>query len=767
MDIYRSYELYNQFKDIQQRNEQVESEPFSLAQSFESLASAQYKHLIDHNRPLNDTDSYAIRRLRVMFREETNTWRLARSLLRDQILSRGDPFVPCVNPTSDEQRIANLYAIDDNIRRLQIVCDWLEANEMTEIEADGKGIPIDLEAPHAWENTFFAMRTHKSPANISSMDPDAPISSNKSLAHEDRETEIKLLKFLFRYLRAGRLSEGQALASRVGYNWLAAILDGWLPYSQDEEHAEETGNKKRDVWKLTCFKASRMHGMTSYEKAILGVLGGNLKSVLPVCDSWADQLWARLRCSIDVQIEKALRDADSVPQENRNLINYPEEFYDSYQDISNIFKSIDNRKIPSPTQEETIYHVIQRHLILNNLNGLLEQLKDWCSVLEYEDNLAENREAISPHFLRFFAHLVLFLGQINLVGTDDSRGTAIVESYISQLIQQKSIESVAYYANSLPHNNQVRSYAKLLATISEPEERKRCLEIAITHKLDIDEITQTVVEFILEEPSEQTPANPDFTKTSQSDRRKIDSLDYLLYPEPKNYLAILHRGNALLRYFALQKKDEALKQVFLKLPMNLMRLVEEQWHELTGKDKTPSLKNNIRELEGFSLLLGAQENLAQWSEWHRSKPEEPKKPANLSKFCDNVNYEQSLKQYQADLNLWEQLREVRTNALVNKMEELCLFQDGWMVDLPAKDDRNVNQAQRLEQLAELRKVYIPQMITICFNVLYLTNRYDDCLKISHLLADESLGLYHEFTKVQIRDYLDKISEVTKVMVKNQ
>lgn len=767
MDIFRSEELYNEFMALQQRHEQVGRESFSLAHQFETLASNQHQILtnMNSNRPLTDTDSHAVRRLQIMFREETNTWRLARSLLRDYILTKEEPVMPCMDAISDEQKIANLYVIDDDIRRLQIVCDWLEANEFSELENDDKIVAMCLEAPVAWETTFFSMRTNRSSTNISSMHPDAPISSNKSLAHEDREIEIKLLKFLFKFLRAGRLSEGQDLAQRVGYHWLAAILDGWLPHHQDEEQAVETGNRKRDVWKLTCFRASKMHGLTSYEKAILGVLGGNLKSVLPVCNSWADQLWARLRCSIDVKIEKALRDPDSSGQENRGLANYPKEFFDSYQDIINIFKSIDERKIVSPYKEETIHHVIQRHLILNNLGGLLEQLKDWCSRLEYEDNLAENQEAISPHFLRFYAHLVLFLRQINLVSADDPRGTTILESYIRHLTQQKSIESVAYYTNFLPAYHQIMSYAKLLVTISEPEERKHCLKIAMDYKLDIDEITQTVVEIILEEPSDQTTNNTDSTKTTQIDGRKIDSLDYLLYPEPKNYIAILHRGNALLRHFALQRKAEALKQVFLKLPMNLIKLVEHQWRLHTDKDIVPGLRNNIRELEGFRLLLEAQENLAQWSEWHRSKPEEPKKPANLSKFCINVNYEQRLKQYQSDLNLWEQLREIRTKNLVTKVEELCRFQDGWMVDIPTENDKSNSEAQRLRQMSELRKIYIPQMITVCFNVLYLTNRYDDCLEISHILADESLRLHHVFTKVQLRDYLDKISEVIKVMVR--
>lgn len=86
-----------------------------------------------------------------------------------------------------------------------------------------------------------------------------------------------------------------------------------------------------------------------------------------------------------------------------------------------------------------------------------------------------------------------------------------------------------------------------------------------------------------------------------------------------------------------------------------------------------------------------------------------------------------------------------------------------MKDLPSPDDRS-NEV-RLKQLEKLRKIFIPQMITVYFNVLHLTNRYEDCLKVSHLLAEEDSKLYEELTKAQLRDFLDKISEVTKIIVR--
>lgn len=847
-------DLYQQFNEVFQHKPPTRDDQSALdtANEFEGLTDDHLKVLMSYRskRSLPEEDSNVCKKLEVMLREERNTWRLAKGLFKDQLLTDQ----PLINSTlettqesdrmddsnglsnshqnghngisqngndicarySEDQLIGNFYFNDAEIRRMQLVCDWLEANEATDLDYREEEDKVEFyaEGPAAWENTFHAMRakytidipdldiTMNPNAGIElcpAMDPDAPIRTKKSLAHQDNEVEIRLFKHLFRFIRAGRLSEGQELAQRVGYHWLSSILDGWLPFSDpnlDQETSGTTaihqpceirpvsGNRKRDVWKLTCFRSSKLHGLNSCEKAILGLLGGNLKSVLPVCHNWSDQLWARLRCSIDVKIERALRDPNSVPQENRNLIDFPQEFYDNFQDLHGIFKSIRDQKIVSPYKEATIHQLIQRYLILNDIDGLLNQLAEWCKTLDFDNT----EGAVSPHYLRCFAHIVLFLRESDLISDEDTRGTEIIEAYIALLTQHKSIECVARYSGYLPRNNQTLSFAKLLATISQRDERRHCLEVAKECRLDVDEITQTVVELIRDEkPSNVflagsgTATGVQDTKTSAFDRRKIDALDYLLLLDSKNYMAILNHGNILLRYFALQKKMDAVKETFLKMPVNLNKSVENQWKVHTNSDINTSLRNNLRELDSFRAMLEAQEELSQWSEWHHKKPEEPRRPANLSKFCDNVNYEQRLKQYQQDLDVWKSLREVRTNSLTDKISQMFYFPGGWLKDLATttSDDENNTTVQvnvttvstgetnhdRLEELAELRKHFVPHMITICFNVLQLTNRYEECLKVSHLIVDEEMKLYEEFNKSQLREFLDKISEVTKLIVK--
>lgn len=815
--VAKQHPLDEDLKDLCQEN------AFDLANEFENLTNAHLQVLVNlkAKRSLTELDSQICKRLEVMLKEERNSWRLAKALFKDYLVHGSrynrDPnrmddsgsslningasqmnhderiFHPSVQSFSEDQLIGNLFVENAEIRRMQLVIDWLEANESDELDYKDEEDKAEFysEGPIAWENTFHTIRarssiamhaldiTNQSNSGVelcSAMDPDAPVRTKTSLVHADKEVEVRLFKHLFRFMRAGKLVEGQELAQRVGYHWLAGILDGYFPYSDpnlDEENLGQTaihqtvdirpvlGNKKRDIWKKTCYRSARMHGLSSFEKAILGVSGGNVKSVLPVCTSWSDQLWARLKCSIDIKIEKALRDPGTVPQENRKLIEFPAEFYDGDQDIQNIFKSIN---VVSSFREATIHQTVQKLFIFNDIDGLLDQLVDWCKSLDYGNDMAVNNEALSPQFLRFFAHVVLFLRELEMIATDDPRGSEIIKSYLDLLTQRKFIETVAFYTTFLPKDSQVIAYAHMLASINNLDERKHCLKIAEESKLDVDEITQTVVGMLTQEQEEHpSGVDSEINKTTASDRRKIDSLDYLLYSETKNYIAVLHHGNILLRLFATSRKMDAVKDTFLKLPTDLTGFAEKQWTLITNDSVSPSLQNNIREFNAFRVLLETNERLLEWSDWHLKKPEEPKKPANLLSFCDNVNFEKKVQQYHNDKAVWKEVREGKTDALIEKIREMFNFPHGWMVDLPTNESQP--NEDRLRQMSKLRKIFIPQMTSICLNVLQLTERYEECLRMSHLLVDEKMKLYREFSKDQLRDFLDKMSEITKIIVR--
>lgn len=766
-----------------------------LAGNFEELVCGFLARLseIRSKTSLSELDVSICKRHEAMLREERNTWRLARALFVD-LLNDDQEMYQLDRYSSEQQIIAHFYNTNDEIRKMQVVIDWLEANASDDMDYQDEEDKAEFyaEGHVAWENTFHAIRSstiNGSQTLDLNMDPDAPFRNKTSLSHADKEVEMRLFKHLFKFIRSGQLDQGQNLAHRVGYYWLEGVLDGWKPYADpniDDERTNlktidqpakiepTTGNKKRDIWLKTCFKAAKTQGLNSFEKAILGSLGGNLKSILPVCKSWSDHAWARLKCSIEVRIEKTLRDNSIQMQENKYL-DFPQEFYDNDFDIADIFKSID---LVSPFKESTIHQTVQKLLIYNDIEGLLDQLQQWCKSLDYENDLASNCEALSPHFLRFFSHLVLFLVDMKQLNRHNEKAKEILKSYINLLTRLEYIEAVAFYAGFLPEDDQVIAYAHLLASINNIDERRECLAIAKNSHLNVDEITQTVVDMIIGEndlaDKSRSGDNHNISRDKSSqisahDRRKIEALDYLLLLESKNYLAILHQGSTLMRLFACERKLDSLRETFTKLPAGLNLTVENQWSISTGKEVPVGLRNKMRELEAYQILLETQELLREWSEKHHKRPEEPKKPANMAKFCDTLNFEKMVSQYHHDLAVWREQREMKTKELTKKIYDMFNYQGGWMVDLLGDNVQieDIKSKERLNQLQKLRKLYIPQMTSVWINVLQLTEHYDECLALSHLIVDEKLSLYKEFSNEQLRDFLDKMKEIALHSVQAQ
>lgn len=53
--------------------------------------------------------------------------------------------------------------------------------------------------------------------------------------------------------------------------------------------------------------------MNVYDKASIAAFCGCLQTLLPVCLSWEDQLWAYMKTMVDIRVESEIR--DFVPRE--------------------------------------------------------------------------------------------------------------------------------------------------------------------------------------------------------------------------------------------------------------------------------------------------------------------------------------------------------------------------------------------------------------------------------------------------------------------
>lgn len=72
-------------------------------------------------------------------------------------------------------------------------------------------------------------------------------------------------------------------------------------------------------------------------------------------------------------------------------------------------------------------HVVQRYVILDKIPELMDEVSKWLRGSDM--SVGDNIDAVSPHFIRFLTHFVLFLRQIGRTETDTD-GDTVIEAYV-------------------------------------------------------------------------------------------------------------------------------------------------------------------------------------------------------------------------------------------------------------------------------------------------------------------------------------------------
>jgi nuclear pore complex protein Nup107 len=191
-------------------------------------------------------------------------------------------------------RVRNENNEDQNIglQETKIILDWLQETA-----------PRNTEHDHIPSNRWFLTRESIKMQNVtgrtndldrvvSELDPDAALRQGKGLMEADEEDERKLLKQIFQYLRSGDLKGAQQACRDSNNQWRAASLSGM------------SSDKPNSNWRKMCFQLARQPQVDRYERAIYGVVCGDLDSVLPVCQTWEDYLWAHFNAVYAWKLEE-------------------------------------------------------------------------------------------------------------------------------------------------------------------------------------------------------------------------------------------------------------------------------------------------------------------------------------------------------------------------------------------------------------------------------------------------------------------------------
>uniref|UniRef100_A0A5G2QXH1 Nuclear pore complex protein n=2 Tax=Sus scrofa TaxID=9823 RepID=A0A5G2QXH1_PIG len=409
---------------------------FELVEEYENICSSQVNILskiVSRATPGLQKFSKTASMLWLL-QQEMVTWRLLASLYRDRIQSALEDeniFAVTAFNASEKAVVEALFQRDSLVRQCQLVVDWLESIAKDEIGDFSDNIEFYAKSVY-WENTLHTLKQRQLPSYIGSvrplvteLDPDAPIRQKMPLDDLDREDEVRLLKYLFTLIRAGMTEEAQRLCKRCGQAWRAATLEGWKLYHDPNvnggtELEPVEGNPYRCIWKISCWRMAEDEHFNRYERAIYAALSGNLKQLLPVCDTWEDTVWAYFRVMVDSLVEQEIRTSVMTLDETEEL---PREYLETNWTLEKVFEELqatDKKRVLEENQEH--YHIVQKFLILGDIDGLMDEFSKW---------LSKSRNNLPGHLLRFMTHLILFFRTLGLQ-TKEEVSIEVLKTYIQE-----------------------------------------------------------------------------------------------------------------------------------------------------------------------------------------------------------------------------------------------------------------------------------------------------------------------------------------------
>lgn len=418
----------------------------------------------------------------------------------------------------------------------------------------------------------------KTDALVTQLDPDAMARQNRNLEAQDEYFERSIWLGCYEMLRRGRPSaEIREWCMERTEVWRAVSMSG-LP---DEETKDEDGAESLTssaLWRRMCFDLARKSGGDRYERAVYGILSGDISSVEEVCTSWDDFIFVHYNALLRTQFDNYVQQL------------YPERaiagqfgVFDAVQfhgDPKTVGKRlVKSLKTDPRTVNETLQpmKMLQGVLVANDFDHFIYQQGLALSKLantpgqsnlipktheQPEDRDMKRYIALDDHdSLRVLTHVLLIFISLGLDLGGAFRQTAIenvIVSYISFLRLAGKEELIPLYCSQLSGNRRCATLCRNLIDVTDPEQRVTQIRLMKELGLDVQEFVKYQSRYLFSDypdNSEGYPASGNFSLLEDGtgpnengkklrkdffgdDPEKVDRIDMLFIRSLEWYLLV-------------------------------------------------------------------------------------------------------------------------------------------------------------------------------------------------------------------------------------
>ena len=607
---------------------------------------------------------------------------------------------------------------------------------------------VDMELPRKlasmWPATLDRLEQGANdPTKVTSLDPDAPLlvtDSSSPLYGKDGEHEEALMKACLVYIRAGRMDDAIMVCQRQGQPWRCASWGGGQPYDiklvPDPESQQvvalQVGNRRRALWKRTCWALARSPRLSDSESAIYAILSNDVQTALknPALRSWEGGMyacWSAMlgRLEDDVlhrhNISKKISQEEEQLQATASIASWNE-------------ASILNCLAASPFEDmrptDALHGAMASFLVGKN------------AVLNYVLHEGTEVDSRDLEQLRFLAHLLLYLDSLSagttvttLPGVDIVKNRVVLQ-YLQQLGLRPDLwHMLALYASLLPTDTLIQEYPPILCKVEADDERaSMCKQMRELLPSGMDLVVlRRVVRLLLKEKDPHGP---------------LRSISWLCNFDEHLGDALVCT-NMLLRNF-LSARDDQVSRALSFIDQYLPKRVVEFVNSSTDSSEDEGMENGFAlslirdsklEFGALQCYLEAYRAFMNWKEVMKNTS-----PATAtSKIVQN---RAALNRVELDIANSAERRELvqekrkasrkiveAADAARNKLLQVLTYPGGWLMEEDSIRQRNDDEyRQRCRELEDLQARYLPRAVffyhSVCSETAtWMADSLDDAVPV--------------------------------------
>jgi nuclear pore complex protein Nup107 len=502
--------------------------------------------------------------------EEAQTWDLLKRLVSLRFLSSGQEddgrsisrLRPIHQYSSEREIWDNFLETDELALERKTVLQWLKDS------ADESGEDIDILVQdlqqnadrgdiiaHGWLHTKAAIkgkkRFHSSPQTldpalpslqrghlnssgteplVTQLDPDATTRQKRKLEAQDEFFERAIWLGCYEMLRRGKnTDEIREWCMERTEVWRAVSMSGFPDQDSTDEGLGAAGSGA--LWRRMCFALARKGGGDEYERAVYGILSGDIQNVEPVCRSWDDFVFVHYNALLKAQFDTYLQTVRPPPGISSAISSFG--IFDAVQfhgDPNSTGKRlVETLKVDPRTVSETCHpmKMLQGVLIANDFSHFIYQqglalskfanANGISSLIPPNNSQPENEDitryiALDDHdSLRVLTHVLLVFMALELDLGGILRETEVenvIVAYISFLRLAGKEELIPLYCSQLSGKRKYAILCRNLIDVTDHDQRVTQIKLMRELGLDIQEFVGLQARFLLADYKDTTIGYP-------------------------------------------------------------------------------------------------------------------------------------------------------------------------------------------------------------------------------------------------------------------